>query len=50
MRSSKTLYAIPHHTEGEAGDVIVGGAATPPGDALREQRRFIAQDTNRTIS
>ena len=32
------------HAEGEVGDVIVGGVATPPGDTLWEQRRFIEND------
>lgn len=44
MRSSKTLHVISCHAEGEVGDVIVGGVATPPGDTLWEQRSFIARD------
>lgn len=32
------------HAEGEVGDVIVGGVATPPGDTVWEQSRWIAAD------
>jgi proline racemase len=32
------------HAAGEIGDVIVGGIATPPGDSVWEQSRWIAQD------
>lgn len=32
------------HAEGEVGDVIVGGVATPPGSTLWEQSRHIATD------
>ena len=32
------------HAEGEVGDVIVGGIATPPGDTVWEQSRFVADD------
>jgi len=31
-------------TEGEVGDVIVGGVNPPPGETLWEQRNFIAED------
>ncbi|MEP1934382.1 MAG: proline racemase family protein [Roseibium sp.] len=44
MRSTKTVHVISCHAEGEVGDVIVGGVATPPGETLWEQRRFIAKD------
>lgn len=44
MRSSKTIHVISAHAEGEVGDVIVGGVASPPGKTLWEQRSFIAQD------
>jgi len=44
MRSSKTLYVISAHAEGEVGDVIVGGVTPPPGQTLWEQRAFIAND------
>ncbi len=32
------------HAEGEVGDVIVAGIATPPGDTVWEQSRFVATD------
>ncbi len=32
------------HAEGEVGDVIVAGIATPPGDTVWEQSRFVASD------
>lgn len=32
------------HAEGEVGDVIVSGIATPPGDTVWEQSRWIATD------
>ncbi|MFN2329805.1 MAG: proline racemase family protein, partial [Chromatocurvus sp.] len=32
------------HAEGEVGDVIVGGVATPPGDTIWAQARYIASD------
>ncbi len=35
---------ISAHAEGEVGDVIVGGVASPPGKTLWDQRNFIAQD------
>ena len=44
MRSSKTIHVISCHAEGEVGDVIVGGVASPPGATLWEQRDFIARD------
>lgn len=44
MRSSKTIHVISAHAEGEVGDVIVGGVATPPGNSLWEQSRWIARD------
>jgi trans-L-3-hydroxyproline dehydratase len=44
MRSTKAVHIIGCHAEGEVGDVIVGGAAPPPGDTLWEQSRFIARD------
>lgn len=44
MRSSKVIHVVSCHAEGEAGDVIVGGVAAPPGDSLWEQRGFIEQD------
>jgi trans-L-3-hydroxyproline dehydratase len=44
MRTSKIIYVVTCHTEGEVGDVIVGGVAPPPGETLWEQSRFIATD------
>ena len=44
MRSSKIIHTVSAHAEGEAGDVIVGGVAPPPGDTLWEQSRWIAHD------
>jgi len=44
MRSSKSVQIINCHAEGEVGDVIVGGVASPPGDTLWAQSRFIARD------
>lgn len=44
MRSSKVIHTVSCHTEGEVGDVIVGGVAPPPGDTLWQQSRFIAED------
>lgn len=32
------------HAEGEVGDVIVGGVASPPGDTVWDQSRWIAAD------
>lgn len=44
MRTSKTIHVVSCHAEGEVGDVIVGGVASPPGDTLWEQSRWIARD------
>ena len=44
MRSANIIHVVSCHAEGEAGDVIVGGVAPPPGDTLWEQSRFIARD------
>jgi proline racemase len=44
MRSNKVIHVVSAHAEGEVGDVIVGGVATPPGETLWEQSRWIAQD------
>ncbi|MDF1734315.1 MAG: proline racemase family protein [Minwuia sp.] len=44
MRSSKVIHVISAHAEGEVGDVIVGGVASPPGETLWQQRDFIARD------
>ena len=44
MASIKTIHVVSCHAEGEVGDVIVGGVASPPGDTLWEQRNWIAND------
>lgn len=44
MRSAKLIHVVSCHAEGEVGDVIVGGVASPPGETLWEQSRFIAAD------
>lgn len=44
MRSTKVIHIVGCHAEGEVGDVIVGGVATPPGNTVWEQSRFIASD------
>jgi trans-L-3-hydroxyproline dehydratase len=44
MRTSKIIHVVSCHAEGEVGDVIVGGVASPPGETLWEQSRFIAKD------
>lgn len=44
MRSRKAINIIGCHAEGEVGDVIVGGAPTPPGETLWAQSRWIAED------
>ena len=43
MRSSKVIHVVSCHAEGEVGDAIVGGVALPPGETLRDQRRWIAE-------
>jgi proline racemase len=44
MRTIRAIQVVSCHAEGEVGDVIVGGVASPPGDTLWEQSRFIARD------
>lgn len=44
MRSSKVIHVVSCHAEGEVGDVIVGGVATPSGETIWEQSRFISRD------
>jgi len=44
MRSAKIIHVVSAHSEGEVGDVIVGGVAAPPGDTLWAQSRWIAKD------
>jgi len=44
MRSTNIIHMVSCHAEGEVGNVIVGGVATPPGETLWEQARWIAKD------
>lgn len=44
MHTSKVIHTVSCHTEGEVGDVIVGGVAPPPGDSIWQQARWIAHD------
>ena len=44
MHSNKVIHVVSCHTEGEVGDVIVGGVAPPPGKTLWEQSRWIHRD------
>ncbi|OQY51307.1 MAG: hypothetical protein B6230_05225 [Desulfobacteraceae bacterium 4572_89] len=44
MHTSKIIHTVSCHAEGEVGDVIVGGVASPPGNTLWEQSRWIAED------
>jgi len=44
MRTTKVIHVVSCHAAGEVGDVIVGGVAPPPGETIREQARFVAQD------
>ncbi len=44
MSVPETIEIINCHTEGEVGDVIVGGVDPPPGKTLWEQRDFLERD------
>jgi proline racemase len=44
MATDNTIHVVSCHAEGEVGDVIVDGVATPPGETLWEQSRWIAED------
>ncbi|MCB1380837.1 MAG: proline racemase family protein [Alphaproteobacteria bacterium] len=44
MRTAKTIQIVNCHSEGEVGDVIVGGVMSPPGGTVWEQSRFVATD------
>ncbi len=44
MKTTRIVHTVSCHAEGEAGDVIVGGVAPPPGKTLWEQSRWIAED------
>tara|TARA_Y100001934_G_scaffold45809_1_gene55466 strand:- start:2901 stop:3932 length:1032 start_codon:yes stop_codon:yes gene_type:complete len=46
MQSKLAIKIVECHAEGEVGDVIVGGVASPSGDTVWAQSRFIAQDDN----
>lgn len=46
MNTSKVIHVVSCHAEGEVGDVIVGGVASPPGNTLWEQRSFIESDNS----
>ena len=47
MRSANIIHMVSCHAEGEVGNVIVGGVATPPGKTLWEQAGWIAGDQSR---
>lgn len=44
MRSKNIIHIVSCHAEGEVGNVIVGGVATPPGTTLWQQSRWISKD------
>jgi len=44
MCSSTAVQIVTCHARGRVGDVIIGGAAPPPCETLREQPRFFARD------
>jgi len=44
VKASKVVHVVSCHAGGEVGDVVVGGVAPPPGDTVRDQALFIAQD------
>ena len=44
MNSRKLIQIVSCHAEGEVGNVITGGVATPPGDSLWAQSRWINHD------
>ncbi len=44
MRGSHKIHMVSCHAEGEVGNVIVGGVATPPGETLWAQARWISED------
>jgi len=44
MKTGKVVHVVHVHAEGEVGDVVVGGVASPPGASIWEQSRFIASD------
>jgi len=44
MNSQQIIHVVSCHTQGEVGDVIVGGVMPPPGATIWEQSRWIAED------
>jgi len=44
VQSNIVIQMVSAHAEGEVGNVITGGVATPPGDSLWEMRDFLATD------
>lgn len=44
MRTSRLVHVVSCHAGGEVGDVVVGGVPAPPGETIREQARFLAED------
>ncbi|MCP4896732.1 MAG: proline racemase family protein [bacterium] len=44
MRAKKVIHVVSCHAAGEVGDVIVGGVASPPGETIWEQSRWIAEN------
>ena len=44
MRTSKVVHVVSCHSEGEVGDVIVGGVVPPPGATVWDQARWIDSD------
>ena len=44
VRRDRAIHIVGCHAEGEVGDVIMSGVATPPGDTLWEQSRWIHED------
>ncbi|MCP4899523.1 MAG: hypothetical protein GY906_21365, partial [bacterium] len=44
MRAKKIIHVVSCHAAGEVGDVIVGGVASPPGETIWEQSRWIAEN------
>ncbi len=44
MRSKNIIHIVSCHAEGEVGNVIVGGVASPPGESLWQKARWVAKD------
>ena len=45
MRSDRLIHVVGCHAEGEVDDVVTGGIAPSPGDALWAQSRYLAENT-----